>query len=102
MQREATCSKCGALFETTAGRVCADCRRPRGFRVPVQFGDTLTPRESSVVLLVGRGLLNKEIAFELRLTEGTVKEYLNRIFKKLRVRNRAQLAVWSFQHLNAA
>ena len=39
--------------------------------------------------------LNKEIAHELHLTEGTVKEYLNRIFRKLGMSNRTELAVWA-------
>ena len=43
--------------------------------------------------LVARGWYNKVIAHELELTEGTVKEYLNRIFRKLCVRNRTELAV---------
>lgn len=42
--------------------------------------------------------LNKEIAYELHLTEGTVKEYLNRIFRKLEVTNRTALAVWAMNH----
>jgi DNA-binding NarL/FixJ family response regulator len=44
---------------------------------------------------VSQAKLNKEIAHELHLTEGTVKEYLNRIFKKLEVSNRTALAVWA-------
>ena len=43
-------------------------------------------------------MLNKEIAYELHLTEGTVKEYLNRIFRKLDVSNRTELAVWAMMH----
>jgi DNA-binding NarL/FixJ family response regulator len=45
--------------------------------------------------LVCRALQNKEIAGELHLTEGTIKEYLNRIFRKLGVANRTELAVWA-------
>jgi len=40
-------------------------------------------------------MLNKEIAYELHLTEGTVKEYLNRIFRKVGATNRTDLAVWA-------
>jgi DNA-binding NarL/FixJ family response regulator len=55
----------------------------------------LTPRERQVVTLVVRAKLNKEIAYELHLTEGTIKEYLNRIFRKLELTNRTALAVWA-------
>jgi len=57
-------------------------------------------REKQVVHLVAQGKLNKVIAFELHLAEGTIKEYLNRIFRKLRVTNRTELAVWALTHLS--
>jgi two-component system nitrate/nitrite response regulator NarP len=43
--------------------------------------------------LVSRGLRNKEIAHELRMTEGTVKIYLHRIYEKLGIENRVGLAM---------
>lgn len=55
----------------------------------------LSFREKQVVGLVSQAKLNKEIAFELHLTEGTIKEYLNRIFRKLGITNRTELAVWA-------
>jgi DNA-binding NarL/FixJ family response regulator len=45
--------------------------------------------------LICKAKLNKEIAYELHLTEGTVKEYLNRIFRKVGATNRTELAVWA-------
>jgi DNA-binding NarL/FixJ family response regulator len=48
-----------------------------------------------VVRLIAAAKLNKEIAHELHLTEGTIKEYLNRIFRKLGMSNRTELAVWA-------
>jgi DNA-binding NarL/FixJ family response regulator len=53
----------------------------------------LTAREKQVVELVAEAKRNKEIAHELHLTEGTVKEYLHRIFRKLGVADRTQLAI---------
>jgi DNA-binding NarL/FixJ family response regulator len=50
------------------------------------------------VKLVAEAKLNKEIAYELHLTEGTIKEYLNRIFRKLGLTNRTELAVWALKH----
>ena len=58
----------------------------------------LTIRERQVVRLIRFGKLNREIASELNLAEGTVKEYLNRIFRKLDVKNRTELAVWALIH----
>lgn len=48
--------------------------------------------------LVRQAKPNKEIAYQLHLSEGTVKEYLNRIFRKLDVSNRTELAVWAMTH----
>jgi len=59
----------------------------------------LSFREKQVVLLVAQAKLNKEIAYELHLSEGTIKEYLNRIFRKVHVSNRTELAVWALTHL---
>ena len=55
--------------------------------------DNISPREQQVIDLVRLGKANKAIAYELCLTEGTVKEYLFRIFKKLNVGNRTELAI---------
>lgn len=52
--------------------------------------------------LVCRAKPNKEIASELHLSEGTIKEYLNRIFRKTGVKNRTELAVWALTHEEAA
>ena len=61
----------------------------------------MTPRELQIARLVRQAKLNKEIAYELRLTEGTIKEYLNRIYKKLGTdRGRVQLALWAVAHLD--
>jgi two-component system nitrate/nitrite response regulator NarP len=46
--------------------------------------------------------LNKEIAYELHLSEGTIKEYLHRIFRKLGVKNRTDLAIWSLANQEKA
>ena len=56
---------------------------------------TLSFREKQIVDLVRQAKANKEIAYELHLSEGTVKEYLNRIFRKLEVKSRTELAVWA-------
>jgi DNA-binding NarL/FixJ family response regulator len=52
----------------------------------------LTPREREIVSYLRQGLRNKQIAAEMNITEGTVKIYLFRLFHKLGVRNRFELA----------
>jgi two-component system nitrate/nitrite response regulator NarP len=53
----------------------------------------LTPRERAIARLVGEGLRNREIGEELGLTEGTVKVCLHRIYEKLDISNRTELAL---------
>jgi len=96
-----SCYRCGGEFSAD-GRVCPACRKPRiQTRRPPVTRD-LSFREKQIAQLIRQAKLNKEIAFELHLTEGTIKEYLNRIFRKLEVKNRTELAIWAIQHLEAA
>ncbi len=54
----------------------------------------LTNRERQMAHLVSIGKSNREIADELFLAEGTVKQYISRLFRKLGVDSRTQLAMW--------
>lgn len=54
----------------------------------------LARRERAIVALVAQGLRNREVADELGMTEGTVKVYLHRIYEKLGVGNRTELALF--------
>jgi DNA-binding NarL/FixJ family response regulator len=65
----------------------------------LDIGGALSFRETQIARLVRDAKQNKEIAFELHLTEGTIKEYLNGIYRKLAVKNRTELAVWTIRHL---
>lgn len=58
----------------------------------------LTAREVEVVRLVGEGLTNKEIAQELHLSVGTVKNYITQILQKSDLRDRTQLAIYAVKH----
>jgi len=60
--------------------------------------DLLTKREKEVVVLVGKGYKNKEIAKKLYISEPTVKTHLHRIFQKLDVRNRPQLITYALKN----
>ncbi len=58
-------------------------------RIP---GNDLTPRELAVLKCIVQGKGNREIAFELHLTYGTVKQYVNAIIGKLGTSDRTQAA----------
>lgn len=61
-------------------------------------GETeLSRGERQVIQAVGRGLSNKEIAGELCLSEGTVRNTISGILSKLNLRDRTQLAIWAVQ-----
>ena len=58
----------------------------------------LSQRERDIVSAVIKGASNKDIAWQLGLGEQTVKNHLRRIFAKLRVANRVELAVRAMEH----
>jgi len=101
----------GLLFKESAAAELLDCLRavslgqrwlsPRtveslnrheqravDWRSSLQF---LTPQERRIAALAGKGRSNKEIAFELGLSEGTVKVHLNSVFRKLGLSKRSDL-----------
>jgi DNA-binding NarL/FixJ family response regulator len=57
----------------------------------------LTPREREIVVLVGRGLKNRDIAQRLEVAEKTVKGHLTNIFHKIGVADRLELALWAIR-----
>ena len=58
-----------------------------------QTSDPLTEREIEVLALIAEGATNREIAQNLFLAEGTVKNYVTLILQKLDVRDRTQAAL---------
>ena len=60
--------------------------------------DVLTSRERQVLVLIGQGLTNTEIADELHVGEGTVKTHVNHLFTKLNLRDRAAAIVFVYDH----
>jgi DNA-binding NarL/FixJ family response regulator len=57
--------------------------------------DSLTRREDEVATLLAQGLSNKEIAFQLAVSVGTVRSHVDHILGKLGMHSRAQVAVWA-------
>lgn len=58
----------------------------------------LTDREIDITRLVGQGKTNKEIAQELYLSVGTVKNHITQILQKLDLRDRTQLAIFAVKN----
>jgi DNA-binding NarL/FixJ family response regulator len=58
----------------------------------------LTPREVDVVRCVAQGRRNKEIARDLKISEGTVKMHLHNLYEKLDVSSRTELAILARDH----
>lgn len=56
--------------------------------------ELFSEREMDVIRLIARGLSNKDIAHELFLTEGTVKNYISSILNKTGMEHRTQIAVY--------
>ncbi|MFD2612304.1 response regulator [Paenibacillus gansuensis] len=71
---------------------------PSGSDEPAELG-LLTEREKEVLVLLGQGYNNKEMAELLHLTEGTVKNHVSNIIAKLGLRDRTQAALFSVRHL---
>jgi len=58
----------------------------------------LTDREKEVLKLLTKGMLNKEIANALTISEKTVKNHISSIFRKLNVQDRTQAAVYAIKN----
>lgn len=64
----------------------------------LHLAQTLSQREISVLGLIGAGLANKEIAWQLGIAEGTVKAHAAAINRKMGFRSRVVAAIWWVVH----
>jgi DNA-binding NarL/FixJ family response regulator len=60
----------------------------------------LSERELEILNLLAQGKNNREIAREIHLTEGTVKNHITQILCQLEVRDRTQAALWAQRYLS--
>ncbi|WP_191602878.1 response regulator transcription factor [Marinomonas algicola] len=65
-------------------------RLPRSDLTMIQRVAELTPQQYKVLCYLHEGLLNKQIAYELDISEATIKAHITAIFKKLGINNRTQ------------
>jgi predicted ATPase/class 3 adenylate cyclase/DNA-binding CsgD family transcriptional regulator len=87
----------GAALSTEEARAYAQ-RRRTGRKRPASGWGALTPAEREVVRLVCAGLANKDIAARLFVSPRTVQTHLTRIYRKLDVTSRVQLAREAAHH----
>lgn len=96
-----------AVKDTVQGKVHVDpsvagkllTQLNKGAASPDTFiADELSERESEILKLVARGFTNTEIAAQLYLSEGTVRNYASSIFTKLGVTDRTQAAIKALRY----
>jgi DNA-binding NarL/FixJ family response regulator len=66
--------------------------------VDTKVDASITPRELAIIRLIGVGRSNQEIANELGLSVGTVKNHVSLIMDKLELRDRTQFAIYAIRH----
>ncbi|QQO09787.1 response regulator transcription factor [Breznakiella homolactica] len=64
----------------------------------VQIPSNISRTEMQIVTYIGQGLSNKEIAKELSLREGTVRNYISSILQKTDLRDRTQVAIYAIKN----
>ncbi len=82
------------LTKRIVARFAADAPQPTGRAALVS---RLTEREREVLVLIARGLSNREIATDLTVGIETVKTHVKRVFMKLGVRDRAQAVAVAYE-----
>ena len=60
--------------------------------------DELTPREREMVILVAKGMMIKQIAPYLQVSEKTVRNHMRNIYRKLALYDRSQLVIYALKN----
>src|SRR5688500_213129 len=82
-------------LDPAVARLLAQRMRTRKEEAPVE---PLTPREKEVLSQLGKGASNKDIAYELSITERTARTHVSNILGKLGLASRTQAALWAVEH----
>ena len=82
-------------LDAAVARLLAQRLRTRREEEPVE---PLTPREKEVLAQLGKGASNKEIAYELDITERTARTHVSNILGKLGLASRTQAALYAVEH----
>lgn len=85
------------LAPSVTRRIIEEFVRRGGSPTPSPEFETLTDREREVLVKVGRGLSNREIAETLFVGEATVKSHVSAILTKLGLRDRVQAVVFAYE-----
>ena len=106
----------GVVFRCVTGPALVECVRavaggetwlppqmmvpdsPEEDMVGTRVRDRLTPKEMRIVALIVQGCKNREIALRLKTTEQVIKNYLRKVYDKLGVSDRLELALYCLHH----
>ena len=86
------------IQSAVAGKILFDMAQHGSHPVDDSMYGPLTERELTIITRLARGMSNREVAADLKLSEGTIKNYVSGILSKLQVANRVQAINVARQH----
>lgn len=84
-----------SIQDDVAAKVIPQLLKPNA---ETKIDASITPRELAIIRLIGVGRNNQEVASELGLSVGTVKNHVSQIMDKLELRDRTQLVIYAIRH----
>lgn len=81
-----------SIASKVVSKLTTQPKQSESAKTALQF---MTDREKEILKLIATGMNNKEIAEQLHITEGTVKNHISSILTQLEVRDRTQAALWA-------
>ncbi len=87
----------GSLDPSLTQKVFSQVRQSLQAQESAAF-DELTSQERQVLLHISHGATNRQIAKELHLSDGTVRNYVSNVLSKLHLHNRAEAAAYAIEH----